>query len=89
MTRPTRKGEHLAGADSLVRSSESRYYNPGTRNLSRPRHCWLPVSAATISLRVGDCAAGTTVPNGAGARHPARPSLACWHTLTPSAGRAS
>src|SRR5579864_6421055 len=38
--------------------------------------------------RVGDCAAGTTVPNGAGASHPARPSLACWHTLTLSAGRA-
>ena len=32
-------------------------------------------SIPRIELRVGSCDAGTTVPNGAGARYPARPSL--------------
>ena len=58
MTRPTRKGEHLAGTGSLVRSNESRYYNPGTQNLSLLCHCWLPVRPQQSSCGLGTALRG-------------------------------
>ena len=73
MTRPTRKGEHLAGTGPASPKQRKPVLQPGYSKFIPAAPLLATGSAATIILRVGDCAAGTTVPNGAGACHPARP----------------